>query len=176
MNKSINLSIQEHEDPRLKKRIRLLRLTSLSILSLVVLSAVALFFMILASPLPELRQQENAAATRLRGLSERSTKVYLIRERLGGITTILEERPVLDRLLTRIQGQLPEGVIIDSLRTDASSITITVSSPSLLSLNAFIDALIRLKEDVQLFSSITLSEVRYDSENPRYIVTVHSTL
>lgn len=176
MNKSINLNIDEHEDSGLKKKIQTFRVISLGVLTFIVVSAVSLFFLILASPLPELRNQENAAALKLRELRNTSAKHAIIRERLGGIEKIISKRPVLDKIVTQIRSQLPEGVTIDDLRIDEESATVTVSSSSLLSLNSFIEALILIKDNDGTFSSLTLSEVQYDNVDPRYTVMIRSNL
>lgn len=176
MNKSINLLIPEKHDTLLAKRISLLRTLSLSVLVFIVIAAVTLFFLILSSSLPDLRQQEAATSQKLRGLQSISQKYFIVRERLGVISTILQERTDFEQYITTIQENLPSGVTITEIRSKDNSLAITASSSSLLSLNAFIEAMYQLKRESKLFSAITLSQLTFSEDQGNYAVTISSTM
>jgi Tfp pilus assembly protein PilN len=175
MSKSINLLVPEYENAGWKRKVQLLRLLSLSVMLGVIVVSAGLFFLIISSPLPALRREESTAEDRLRSLQTKSGQIFLIRERLGDIATILDNRPLFDVLLERVTAELPTGVTIDAIETNADAFSITVSATSLSPINTFIENILVLKEDA-LFRSVTLSEVSFDEEDPRYRVTLSSLL
>ena len=158
-----------------KKRLQLLRYLSLGVMSIVIVASAALFFLILTSPLPGLRREENETAQQLQSLQTKSAKIFLLRERLGEITTVLSKRPLFDELLERIRSELPPDVTVAGIDTNSESLTITISSQSLQSLHMFIERIMTLRDE-KVFESVTLSKVSYDEEEPEYVVTISSTL
>lgn len=176
MNKSINLLVPEQHDTALTKRIAILRLISMSVITLIVVASVSLFFLILSSPLPSLRNQENSTRNKLREYDATSGKYFVVRERLGVISSILEERIAYEDFIRRIQEFMPPGTEIEEIQAEGNLLSVTVSSTSLLPLQSFIESMNSLKQDESLFSGIKLSTLRYDEETSRYSVEVQATL
>lgn len=174
MNKTINLLIPEKNDLVLLKRIQLLRLLSLSMLFIVIVSVVSVFFLILVSPLPSLRQQENAALEKLATLRTKSSRLFLVRERLAKIDKILAQRPTFEKSFARIEQEMPGGVVIDRIRTTETTFAITFSSSSLATITQFIANIQNMKAEDKLFNSLLLSQLSYSQDLQKYTVTVNS--
>lgn len=175
MNKSINLLIAKNEDVPLLKQIRILRAISLTILGIVVLSAIGLFFLILSSPLPALRSQESSASQELATLRPKSAKLYLIRERLGKIAAILNGRSQFDVIMERIINELPEGVDVEKISATDKTVAVSLTSESLFSMNSFILSMRKLQKEKK-FAGITLSELTYNKNRGMYHMTLNSHL
>lgn len=173
-NKTINLLTPEKNDPVLLKRIQLLRYLSLSFLFIVVVSAISVFFLILSSPLPSLRQQENVALEKLTTLRAKSSRLFLLRDRLAKIDSILRKRPAFEQTFLRIEGQMPGGVSIDRIRLTEKAFTITFSSSSLANINQFIANVQNLRREDALLTTIFLSQLSYSQDLKRYTVTLSS--
>jgi Tfp pilus assembly protein PilN len=176
MNNTINLLIPEKHNPELIKRIKILRVISLSFLFIVVLVAISVFFLVLSSPLPKLRKEESAAVQQLSLLRSKSGKLFLLRERLSRIDNIVNKRQDFNHMIGKIQTTLPADVTIEHLKMNDGLLSVTVNSPSLLPINTFIANMTTLKSEDTLFSSLTLSNLAYDEENPIYKVTVTAKL
>jgi len=174
MNKTINLLIPEKNDAVLLKRLQLLRTLSLSLLFVVVVSAVSVFFLILSSPLPTLRKQENTALKKLETLRPQSSRLFLLRERLAKIDKILTSRPAFDKSFARIEQEALEGILLERIRITEQTFSLTFSSTSLATINQFIANIENLRKEDALFSSLLLSQLTYNKDSQKYAVTIDS--
>lgn len=176
MNKGINLLVPEKNDSILSRRIAILRMISLIFITLVVAASISLFFLILSSPLPSLRSQENATKQKLAEYQDLAQKYFVIRERLGQISSVVDQRGKYEVFMRDIASAVPVGAQIDELKIEDASVSIIVSSQSLLTLQSFIDTMQNLKIDNKKLSELQLSTLRIDPEDGKYFVELAMTL
>jgi hypothetical protein len=172
MNNSINLLTPEHINATQRQRVQYIRYIALTCMALIVTLSVSVFFLILASPLPALRREESTLKLSLQSLRQTSAKLFLTKERLGIAQGIMKKRPAFDSYVSRIMQELPQGANISSVDITPSSFTVSVSAPSLLTMNSFIGRMQTLQAEEKLFKTVTLTTLIYDEKTPDYSVAL----
>ncbi len=176
MNNGINLISSKHAALERQARIvRIFNRIAYSSLGIVAIGAVGLFFLNFYSPLPKLEAQQQATTQQLLSQKEKIAKLLLLRNRLQNITTLFQHSTSLDKTLTAIALNTPGDVSVDTLGIDETGVNLIVTSPSLLSINSFLDFLKSQVDKKSLFKKITISSLAVDVANGRYSLAVSAT-
>ncbi len=143
MSKEINLlhSKKPSVFSILTLKLHLLRIMSLAILSIVTISSVILFIFVFASPLPKLKVEENSLTNSIRSQDMDITKYSLLNLRLGEIKTFINKRMSMGDLISFFKIGLPKDVSIKSFIVKDNSVTLSLSSYSLTSLEEYLEVL-----------------------------------
>jgi hypothetical protein len=176
MNKAINLLLPEQDHVSHQRSLRILRIISLGSLFGIVAVSAGLFFLILASPLPGLRREETSVAAQLRGQRAKSAELFYIKERLAEVTGLLAKQPTFLAVVEKTARLLPEDAMIDRLSVETGSLSLTITSPSLLTIQSILEGMKQLKTEDSLFSTVTLSQLIYEEKRAGYAVTLHMRL
>lgn len=172
MSKSVNLL--PHKTVANRKgtvTILYIRFVSILLVFFLFLSALALFFInTVFSPEAE-KKQESIILTNFTSVNSRMVKLFLLRDRLKDIQTIISKRISFDKILDEIRFQVPQNVTIDSLKIDRKEVTLFASSSSLSSLNIFLDNFVEMTNRKKLFRSILLKEIGFDGKNKFFLST-----
>ncbi len=159
MKNDINLLHSKTKSPlnSLANKVDILRTIAVFLLFLVAFLSVTFFFLVLVSPLPSLRREENAKRLALRSLYGKITDLYILNDRMKGVSEVLDKRVNYDAIVGGILDNVPSGVTVDALKSIDTDILLDASSTSLLSLQTYVDALVKENTDKKLFSTITQS-------------------
>ena len=76
---------------------------------------------------------------------------------MKGVSEVLDKRVNYDAIVGGILDNVPSGVTVDALKSIDTDILLDASSTSLLSLQTYVDALVKENTDKKLFSTITQS-------------------
>ena len=178
MNESINLL-----DPNKKtissgflRRMQVMRVITGGLLFIVSVSSVILFILVALSPLPSLQKQEQSLRLTLSQSKDDIVKLALINERTATVNNIITKRQSLDQTLALIQSKLSNDTTITAIQADKQSMTLTAESPSLQSLDNFLNGLMGFVQNKKSFSQVTLVDLTNDQANNQYAVTVRLTL
>lgn len=147
-----------------------LRAFSLTFLFVVSFSSIILFILVALSPLPDLQEQEKEEIKKLSLFQSRMAKVLFTKERVGHIHTLLQTRPVYAETLQSLEEQLPNEASVDTLHLDKKTVTVSVSSSSLGTLDQFAKDIMKLQTEKKRFSKITLSSLYLNPDNGRYVL------
>lgn len=162
---------------RSKGIVKIFRAAAMVSLFLVFISSVGIFLLKLNSPLPALKREETALLSSLSSLKQRMAKFIILNDRLKNISSILSKRSDFDKKLDALvkiddlTGTL-QNIRITSLDMGKKNISVTISSESLYSINVFIDNLVAMSSNKQVFKIITLENVTADQKSGRYFSSI----
>lgn len=173
-SKGINLlaSQQKKDNTLLLKRLRIVRFIAMGFLFVVGSTSVVLFILIAASPLPKLKQQENAALVTLNTLHPRLGKYMLIQNQLDDIGTLIKTRTYFDQTYDTITAQLPPSVQLKSFHVDKGSLTIVLEGSSLDDIDIFLKNIKKLIAEKKQFSSAILNGIATNQQSGTYSFTI----
>jgi Tfp pilus assembly protein PilN len=174
MSKGINL-VGSEKQISVKigsKKIKLLRMISLSLLFGVSGLSIILFLLIALSPLPSLQKQEQSALQTLSQYHPDIAKHMLVEERLKNSEIILAKRSVFDQTLIKIKNKLPPDATITGITMNSGEISLTVTSTSLVVLDTFLNNLITAAEQKEDFSKVILSKLTTSEGGNTYSLTI----
>lgn len=174
MNKGINLAVVrvDPDKQESQKRVRRLRIASLAVLFIVCLASVVLFVLILASPLPSLRQKEEQLFLALNNQNSKIQKVIFVDKQLGHIEKIMEERSDLPEILQEVMASAPSGLVFETYAANANLFEVSIEGQSLSEIQEFIDSLAALSKEKKIYQNIAVSELSLVSATGTYKVRV----
>lgn len=175
MNEGINLLDPDKKgsSTHFVHHIQKMRLFVLGLLFIVSVSSVILFTMVEISPLPQLRTQEQNLQQSLMQSQNDIVKLSIVNERMSSITSLLRTRPMLDQPLGLIEDKLSGDSTVTDIQSDDQTMTITVESPSLQSLDSFINGLVGYAQEKKGFSKVSLLDLTTDQVTNEYETTLN---
>lgn len=158
------------------RRIESMRLIVAVLLFFVSVTSVILFILVAISPLSELQQQEQSLRLRLSQSKSDIAKLAFVNERTTTIDGVIKKRLSLDETMALIQSKLASNAKITAMRADKDTVTLTVQSRSLQSLNDFLNGLSTFVQEKKGFSQVTMSDLTGDETTREYSVTISLVL
>ncbi|MBI2074543.1 MAG: PilN domain-containing protein [Candidatus Levybacteria bacterium] len=173
----INLLPQKRYDPAKSRNIFLIfRIISFTLLILLFISSMVIFFIKLQSPLNSLKAEENMIIANIDSMKEKSIRNFIIHDRLLNISKVISQRTSYNVLVNQIVQNTPVSVSINSFSLDKKAVLLTISSSSLSSISTFLDNMVDLTIKKKFFSKITLSSLSLDGRNGKYFLSIEGTL
>lgn len=158
-----------------KKLVRLRR-GSLAFIVMVGALSVILFVLNLFSPLNSIKKEQDGLLASITASQEKAVKIAIVNERASSISKIYKERPDYTNVLDLAVRNISEGVTTSGLNIDESSVTITVSSSSLLSLNNFLNSLIDDASQNSQVKSVSMESLSASDISTFYLMSVKINL
>ncbi len=171
----INLLPQQQSGAGQQRALTITRYVAIGLMFLVTASSGALFFLNIQSPLSQLVEREKQLLASLSTYDKRANTYMVTGERLNSISSLLSKRTDYGNYMDILLRQAGSGTIVDGFvlsEKTVKTLTLTVSSRSLLSINTYIDNISKLAEDQKLFKRIILSDVAFESGRGVYTVTI----
>jgi hypothetical protein len=158
----------------LKRRLRIFRLSAIAILFGVGAASVILSVLILLSPLPQLKRDEQKARDDLAAYRIDINKLAFINDRGDGIRQIISKRSSYDKKLDVIESKMPAGVSFDGLTIVRKNYTLRFSSTNLASLNELLDSIVSITGTARGrdFSRVYLTSLSTDEEKMRFVLVI----
>jgi hypothetical protein len=178
MNEGINLlePTQKKSSEIFLKRIQTTRFIMVGLLFIVSVASVILFILVTISPLPALQAQEQSLMQTLSQSKSDVVKYELLNERVEAISGVMKKRQSPDQTIALVQSKLPSDSKITAIKSDNKTMSLTIESPSLQSLDTFINGLINYVQEKKFFSNVTLTNLTTDETNNAYAVTLSVNL
>jgi len=176
MNNGINLiSGKKQSFEQQEKIVKAFRRIAYGSLIVVALISVGLFAVNFFSPLPKLTDQEQATLQTLLAQKAKIAKLLLIRDRIQHIDGIFLQDTSLEKILSSVAQNTAGDMSIDSFGIGKDDVSLILTSPSLASVNSFIDYLNAQVAKKTLFKKVTISSLALDVKNGKYTLSVAAT-
>ncbi|MBI5044476.1 MAG: PilN domain-containing protein [Candidatus Levybacteria bacterium] len=148
MNNEINLLYSKKQQilNASASRARVVRMGAVGLLFLVGATSVVLFLLVISSPLPSLAAKEKELENTLKTSDAKIVNVTLAVIRLSDVKTIISKRSHYGDYLQALRDILPAGTDLTEFTVEKESVNITVSSPSLESIEEYFLSLSKLVE------------------------------
>lgn len=169
MKNEINLFTQrKHFDRRLRQQLTLLRNVSIGLLFVVTASSMILFFLIAASPLPEIKKQESAALFRISQLHVKMGKHLLVQDQLKHVDKLEKARDRFDELLPLIKENSPPTVRVKSVQIEKKEMVLTFATATLSDFNPLIEQVEELTSNQKIFEKVLVNSLSLVPEDGEY--------
>ncbi len=153
-----------------------LRNVAVGLLLFVATTSMTVFFLIVSSPLPSLKKEQEGAVADLKKYNRELEFLTVTRDRLKHASKILSERKRFDNAFVSIQGVLPSEASIIGYELAIQNVSFTISTLSLAPLDVFLRDLKGVVIEGKAFRSLTLSSLVFDEAKKTYELTVSLTL
>lgn len=159
-----------------KKTLRLARLISIVSLFSVSLLSVGLFLLRLRSPITSLRSEETSVLSTLSVLSTKGNKMVFINDRLTTIDELIKRRTEPQVSMENLLKIVPSQVVLSKLKVEGMTVSLTASSPSLVSLEKLIANITDLLANKQLFKKVVIGGIAVDKRAAMYSLSLEGEL
>lgn len=160
MNKSINLLAKKNvHNGYQEKFLQGCNWVAVIFLLLTAGSSLLLFIITLNPSLSSIKQQENNMLTNLSFKQGKIAKYLFIQNRLPAITKIIKTRHHIDSTIAAFQHELPEDVNINTIHIVNKTVSMTVYSNSLVSLNTFFTNMTALVHNKTILKKMVLETI-----------------
>lgn len=151
---------------------RTARIIAVSLLFFVSVLSVILFILIVFSPLPELKKQENNTRAILSQSRRDIAKLAYIKERTDHITEIIDKRSEFDKTMEQLLSVTPPDVEINKMVLKDNTVSVTIISESLESVDQYLNQVIKLSEEKKEFSNVTLTSFSAIESSNTFLVSI----
>lgn len=173
MSKDINLIQGENKFSTARRsRVLILRIISIVFLSSVAIFSIILFFLNNRISVENVKKQEAATLQKISLISDKSAKFNLLNDRLRGITVILNTRKNYANFLNSVMVLVPQDASMTALTLNKDGILLTVSSSSLLPINKFLTNIINVSVEKHLVKDITIEGLTVDKDSGIYSLSI----
>ncbi len=155
-----------------KSSIKIFRFGAIGLLFLVGASSVILSILIVFSPLPQLRREEQKARADLAAFKIDMNKLAFINERGDNIRKIIAGRSSYDKKLDIIQSKMQADVVLDGVSIAKKKYTFKFASRNLTSLDELINGLTAITGAGREFLRVNLTSLAVDVENKQFVLVV----
>lgn len=177
MPKDINL-LPQKKLGFLEKEQTIIFFRAVAILSILILISSFFGIIILGKnySLDNIQKQQTDVRLQLSKVKNKINNQLILVDRIKRIQSILNTRVLLNGQISLIQKQIPPGIQIQSLQISKASFDMTISSPSLLNLKAFLDSLTTSVQKNSLIKKLTIQNVAVDTSTGLYTVSLEGVL
>lgn len=174
MSADINLSIRKKQEKGFitSSQVHKLRLVALIFLFGVAALSAGLFLIIAASPLPQLREEEQRASETLKSQQSKFGKYLLLREQLSAIQVLLNTRPDLRKTIEVVFAIIPQGLQVSGIEISEKHISMGVSTASLDAISSFFQSIQDRAVQKVVPTSISTSSIGYSASTGEYSFTI----
>lgn len=176
MSENINLLRGRKKAAQPKNTLVALRLSAIAFLFMTSFVSATLLFLQLRSPLGDLKKEENIVLSNVSHLAPKTVKFLFIADRLEAVKEVAEKRPRFDATLEMVQALVPQNIAVVSLKVESARISLTVTSLSLISLDALITNFTNALQEKKLFKKITINGITLDPTSAQYTLSVEADL
>lgn len=163
MSKNINfLTIRNREKVKKKKGVKAIRITAVFSLIAILCLSVLVYYLNRRIYPQALKNERDSLLKSISSLHNKEAKYAILANRVENILELLNKRVDYSKHIAKFSEKIPSGITVDTFKIDKKTITLTISSPSLKSIDEFINGLIVLGKEkeitVLLLDSLSMSE------------------
>lgn len=174
INRGINLLTDNKKDKPIssKNRIKILRIGAISILFGVGFLSIAISILIIFSPLPQLRKEEQQAKKAFSEFILDINKLYFINDRGDGIQQLLKTRSNYDKKIEIVKSKMPADVDLVGLTIVKRRYTLKFTGHNLVSLDELLNALVTSTGKGRDFIRVYLTTLSLDQDRHNFMMVV----
>lgn len=163
MSNEINLLYTKRKGPlaSFATRVKILRTAAVVLLSLVTFTSIGIFLLVLTSPLPTLKEDENVLLNAMKANQAKLMKHTLTVSRLQDISAIITKRPQVDETLEKFKKDLPENVTMKSIMIDQKVVTIHILSEDLTAMDSYMNTLKGMVSEVEGVKTVVMNSMTF---------------
>lgn len=150
---------------------RILRWVAISLMTIVVVVSLLLFFLKVNSKIPTLKAEQARLTAQLTTQSTKTAKYLLLNDRLKNSAEIINNRPVLMDKLKVLKQDVPLDVQVQNFSISKKEFSLTVTSPSLEAMNTYLNRVEENTAKDPIFSFYSMQSLTFDEKNNRYSIT-----
>lgn len=177
MNSNINL-LQQKDDQLIKKqkRLRILKIVAGSSLGVVASFSIIIFLLNIKFSVSSIKNEQNSIINSIASLKTKAAKTILVNDRIKGISEILNKRRDYSSVIQTALKSVPNGAKTTSLDINKDNLNMTVSSNSLLSVNTYLESMIKLSQEGKLINNLAIKGITVNLKTGEYNLSVSSTI
>ncbi|MBP6882524.1 MAG: hypothetical protein KBC15_03145 [Candidatus Levybacteria bacterium] len=158
MSEEINLLYNKKQvrKSQLVAKVRFLRLIAVGLLGFVSFLSVILFLLVVSSPLPAIKKQQEAIVASLSNSHDVILKQSLLNTRLSDIQEIIKNRSNFEGLITVFEKGLPKSAVITQLTVERNTVNVTFTANDLDEITKYLDGLKAKARQKQTFKEVYL--------------------
>jgi hypothetical protein len=177
MTENINLLAKKNAHNVQQERVlKLCKQVSVVFLLITAGSSLLFFILTLNPSLSSIKEQENNMLTNLSFTQGKVAKYLLIKNRLTMIGNIVKTRYPIDVIISTVQQQVPSDVSIDTMSIENKTLVMTLSSPSLVSLNIFLTNITSLGQNKSIIKKMVLESMSANAGLTSYTLSLKANL
>lgn len=160
MSRDINLVIKEGtEQLKHKKKLKTFRIVTAAFLLMVLLISLSIYLLSLRLGSPSTEKDKPALFNQLLSLREKEAKLKVVNDRLHNIPIVQNNNRGVYKIVNTLLGEVPGGMLVDSLEFTGELLVVKVSSDSLILLDALMNNLIDLAERREIINTLILNSL-----------------
>lgn len=175
MSRGINLIAINKDDKQrslIGGRLRIFRLSAIALLFCVGALSVIISILIVFSPLPQLREEEEKARNNLSVFRLDINKLAFVNDRGDSIRQVLKSRNSYDKKLSIIKSKMPADVVFDGMTLVKKRYTLSFSSNNLSSLDELLNSIVVTTGKSRDFSKAYLTSLSVETEKHSFVMVV----
>lgn len=177
MNESINLvKAEDKENLRRQRKIFILRIISLVFISFVGIVSIVLFILYTRISLSSIKKEQTQVTQNIVFQKDKLAKLSLLDDRLKGINKIFRDRKNYTTTLNLLLDQIPVGASAKSLNINKDGISLSITSPSLLPINKFLNNVVDLSSKKHSIREIVIESLSIDSKSGVYSLAIKAKI
>lgn len=177
MNSNINL-LQQKDDQLIKKqkRLKILKLTAGIFLAVVAFFSIIIFILNTQFSVSSIKKEQNSVINSISSLKEKAAKIILVNDRIKGTSEILSKRRNYSNIIQTVLKSVPSEAKTASLDINKDTLNMTVSSNSLLSINTYLEDMIKLSQEGKLIKSLAIKGITVNLKTGEYNLSISTTI
>src|SRR3989344_3077697 len=160
-----------------EKKLRLARIASVIALFLTAISSVGLFLLNTRFSVASIKEGQTQIINQISSYDERIVKLSIINSRVLEIEQIREQNIDYTKFIQTILDMAPTEVTVNSFEIEEKKATISISSPSLLSMSDFINELLKFADknskENPTISKATIESLSANDRTGNFFMTVN---
>lgn len=168
----INLVSTGKGDQGKEKKLQKIRIISTGFILVIGLLSVLVFILNISSPLGKIKQQEDSILSQITAQQDRAAKLAIINERITTVSKIYKQRPDYNYILNLILTKKTDNTKLVGMDLGESSVTVSLSSSSLLTLNNFLNSIIDSSKKSEKINSVFLDSLSVSQTSSSYTMAV----
>jgi hypothetical protein len=177
MNNEINLV--SGKDLGIEKQIKVLKILKVSaVISLISVASISIIFFIitLILPISKVKKNQDQALVGISKLHKKLTTFSLVTDRIKSINSITRQRKDYPQISAAILSKLPLDASVDAMMLDQNTLIITVTGPSLTSMNQFIDDFAAIANSSNNIQDLIVQSLQYNAGTLMYSLTFQANI
>lgn len=156
--------------------LQVMRIITIGLLFIISVTSVVIFILVSISPLPGLKNQEQTLEETLQQSRNDIVTLGIVNGQTTAISMLMNNRETFNIPLSLIKYYISSDMRVTTIQADNKTITVTVESQSLQSLDTFLNGLIGYVQEKKVFSNVTLVDLTTDQSNNTFALTVQLDL
>ena len=171
MSKDINLLLNKNVKLlQLKKRLKGLRVIAVGFLVVVLLNSASVFLLNRKFSSSSIKKDQDSLLYKMSAFRKRQATLTIVNNRIQNISKVLNKRVDAHKIVNTILGKMPDGILVESLKYNDKTISMSFSSDSLLPLDEFINNLIDMATKKEIINTLVLDSL--DANGGKYLASI----